>query len=103
MAMATTTEAICSYAAAGGLELLFLAGAAWVWRELARMRVNGPCQLGIGLLVVLRISAAMAWAATESTRAMDWARLTEGLFSFAFLYMLYHVGGLIATCRHVAR
>lgn len=99
MAMATTTEAICSYVAAGGLELLFLAGAAWVWRELARMRVNGPCQLGIGLLVVLRMSAAMACASTESAGTIDWAWLTEALFSFAFLYMLYHVGGLISACR----
>lgn len=98
MAMATT-ETICSYVAAGGFELLFLAGAAWVWRELARMRVNGPCQIGLGLLVVLRLSTAVAWASAENARAIDWAWLTEGLFSFAFLYMMYHVGGLISACR----
>lgn len=98
MAMATT-ETICSYAAGGVIELLFLAGAAWVWRELARMRVNGPCQIGLGLLVVLRMSAAMAWASTGSAGTIDWAWLTEALFSFAFLYMLYHVGGLITACR----
>jgi cbb3-type cytochrome oxidase subunit 3 len=99
----TTAEAICGYAVAGGFELLFLAGVAWVWRELARMRVNGPCQIVLGLLVALRLSTAVAWASTGSGWAMDWTWLAEGLFSFAFLYMLYHVGGLIAASRRERR
>jgi len=98
MAMATA-ETICGHLLIAGFEVLFLAGAAWVWRELARMRVNGPCQIGLGLLVVLRLSEATAFASTGSMRGLDWTWLTETLFSFAFLYMLYHVGVLVATTR----
>lgn len=86
-----------------GFELLFLAGAVWVWHALARAQVNGLCRIALALLVSLRVSAAVAVASTGEARAMNWAWLTEGLFSFAFLYMLYHFGGLVSTCRQTGR
>ena len=80
-------------------EVLFLAGAAWVWRELARRSVNGACQLGLSLLVLLRLSGAVTNVGRAPSEAMSWAWLTGAVFSFVFLYTLYHMGMLISACR----
>ncbi len=95
----TPTEMICSQVVMGACEVLFLAGVAWVWRELMRMRVNGACQMGLALLVLVRLSAAASGAIGPAARALDWMWLTEALFSFVFLYTLYHMGVLISACR----
>lgn len=71
----------------------------WVWRALMRLRVNGPCQIGIALLVLLRVSSTAAVLVGAEQASLDYAWLTEALFSFVFLYTLYHMGVLIAVCR----
>ncbi len=84
---------------AAACEGLFLAGAIYVWRALMRMKVNGVCQIGIALLVLLRLNGVVhAFSGTEQM-ALGWAWLTEALFCFVFLYTLYHMGVLIAVCR----
>jgi hypothetical protein len=95
----TPAELVCAQVVAAGCETVFLGGAAWVWRALMRLNVNGPCQLGIGLLVVLRLSVAASVFSGMDATPLDYAWLTETLFSFVFLYTLYHMGILIAMCR----
>ncbi len=96
----TPAESVCAWLLVAGLEIAFLVGVALVWRSLARLHVNGPCQLGLALLVMVRLSTASLPAATDScTGALSWTWLTEALFSFVFLYTLYHMGMLIAACR----
>jgi len=95
----TPAEEVCARVVMEVCEVLFLGGAAWVWRELARRGVNGPCQLGLGLLVLLRLSAAVSNAGAPPTEAMSWTWLTGAVFSFVFLYTLYHMGLLISACR----
>lgn len=97
----TGTETIGAQVLVQTCELLFLSAAVWVWRELARMGVNGPCQIGLGLLVLLRLSAAVT-SATHPGRVLDWAWLTGALFSFVFLYTLYQMGLLICAWRRQA-
>lgn len=95
----TPAEVVWAHALTAGCEAVFLGGAAWVWRALMRLNVNGPCQLGIGLLVVLRLSVLVSVLSGGDGNPLDYAWLTEALFSFVFLYTLYHMGVLIATCR----
>jgi len=95
----TPAELVCAQVLTAGCEAVFLGGAAWVWRALLRLNVNGPCQLGIGLLVMLRLSAMASVVSGVDANPMDYAWLTEALFSFVFLYTLYHMGVLIAMCR----
>jgi len=95
----TPAEGVCARVVMDVCEVLFLAGAAWVWPELARRGVNGACQLGLGLLVLLRLSAAVSNVGTTPTEAMSWTWLTGAVFSFVFLYTLYHTGMLISACR----
>ena len=92
-------EAISAQVVMSLWEVLFLAGVAWVWRELQRMGINGACQLGLGLLVLLRLSALISSINAATDKAMDWAWLTSTVFSFVFLYTLYHVGMLIRSYR----
>jgi len=99
MDMMTPAELMCTRGLMTGCELVFLVGAVWVWRALVRMRVNGACQLGLGLLVVVRAAAAVGMAGDATASPLDWAWLTEVLFSFVFLYTLYHMGVLISMCR----
>lgn len=95
----TPAELITARLLTTGCDAMFLCGAAWAWRALMRMGVNGPCQLGIGLLVVLRLSAMASVVSGVDANPLDYAWLTETLFSFVFLYTLYHMGVLIAMCR----
>jgi hypothetical protein len=95
----TPADVLCGQVLLAACEGLFLAGAVWVWRALLKMDVNGPCQLGIGLLVLLRLRTMIAAVGGPGSMALDWAWLTEALFSFVFLYTLYHMGVLISTCR----
>ncbi|MGC9318682.1 MAG: hypothetical protein ACP5KN_11695 [Armatimonadota bacterium] len=97
--MMATAELICAQVVTLLCEGLFLAGAALVWRALTRMRINGACQLGLGLLVLLRVSAAASTIGGSSQNPLTWVWLTEALFSFSFLYLLYHMGALISACR----
>lgn len=97
--MMTPAELICAQVLTAGCEAAFLGAAAWVWRALMRMNVNGPCQLGIGLLVVLRFRAMASVVSGVDATPLDYAWLTEATFSFVFLYTLYHMGVLIAMCR----
>jgi hypothetical protein len=94
----TPAELICARLLTAGCEAAFLGGAVCVWRALMRINVNGPCQLGIALLVLLRVSA-MAGILGGETSPLDYMWLTEAVFSFVFLYTLYHMGVLIAMCR----
>ena len=95
----TPAELVCAQVLTAGCDAMFLGGAAWVWRALMRLNVNGPCQLGIGLLVMLRLSAMASVVTAGSGNPLNYAWLTEALFSFVFLYTLYHMGVLIAMCR----
>lgn len=97
--MVGPTEMLCSQVVILGFEGVFLAGVAWVWRALMRMRVNGACQLGLGLLAIVRISSALTAIDGADGLVLGWAWLTEALFSFVFLYTLYHMGVLISMCR----
>ncbi|MGM0492871.1 MAG: hypothetical protein ACQER1_08000 [Armatimonadota bacterium] len=80
-------------------ELAFLAAAAWVWRALMRLKVNGPCRLAIGLLVTMRLGRAVSMMSAGGLSSLDYAWLVEVVFSFVFVYTLYHVGALIAMLR----
>ncbi|NLO05882.1 MAG: hypothetical protein GX131_08655 [candidate division WS1 bacterium] len=95
----TPTEIVLAQVLAGACEAMFLGGAVWVWRALMEMGVNGPCQLGIGLLVALRLSAATSALGTGGLPPLDLTWLVGAAFSFLFLYTLYHMGVLIAACR----
>ena len=95
----TPAEGVCARMVMDMCEVLFLAGSVWVWRELARMGVNGACQFGLGLLVLLRLSVAVSSVGALGTDAMSWTWLTGAVFSFVFLYVLYHMGVLISACR----
>lgn len=95
----TPAEVLSAHVVMSMWEILFLAGAAWVWRELQRMGVNGACQLGLGLLVLLRLSALISSPPTTTGKTMDWTWLTGTVFSFVFLYTLYHMGVLIRSYR----
>lgn len=95
----TPAELIYARVLTTGCEAAFLGGAVWVWRALMRLHVNGPCQLGIGLLVLLRISAIAAVVSGTNASPLNYTWLTEAVFSFVFLYTLYHMGVLIAGCR----
>ena len=95
----TPADTLCAQVLAAGLEGLFLGGAIWVWRALMRMNVNGACQLGIVLLVLLRLNGAVFAFSEPERLALNWAWLTEALFCFVFLYTLYHMGVLISVSR----
>lgn len=95
----TPAEVIYARALTAGCEAAFLGGAVWVWRALMRLHVNGPCQLGIGLLVLLRVSAMAAVVSGANAGPLTYAWLTEAMFSFVFLYTFYHMGVLIAGCK----
>ncbi|MEA3400652.1 MAG: hypothetical protein U9R79_05335 [Armatimonadota bacterium] len=97
--MMTPAELMCAQVVTLVCEGLFLAGAALVWRALYHMRINGACQLGLGLLVVLRVSAAASTIGGPPQNPLTWTWLTEVLFSFSFLYLLYHMGALVSACR----
>ncbi len=95
----TPAEGVCTRVVMEVCEVLFLVGSAWVWQELARRGVNGACQLGLSLLVLLRLSAAVSNVSRPPTEAMSWTWLAGAVFSFVFLYTLYHMGMLISACR----
>ncbi len=95
----TPAELVCARVLTAGCEAVFLGGAVWVWRALMRLHVNGPCQLGISLLVLLRLSAMAAVMSGANASPLTYAWLTEAMFSFVFLYTLYHMGVLIAGCK----
>jgi len=98
----TPAEQIFAQVLTVACDAAFLCAAAWVWRALMRRHVNGPCQLGIGLLVMLRLSAMASVVGGGDATPLDYAWLTEALFSFVFLYTLYHMGVLISRCRTAA-
>lgn len=95
----TPTDLIAAQVLTAGCEALFLAGAIWTWRALMRMRVNGACQMGIILLVLLRVNGAVFVFSGPEPMPLDFAWLTETVFCFVFLYTLYHMGVLISAYR----
>jgi hypothetical protein len=97
----TPAELISAQVITVSCEVAFLAAAALVWRALARMNVNGPCQLGIALLVMTRLGRMVSMASAAGASPPGYAWLTEVVFSFVFIYTLYHVAALIAMCRTV--
>lgn len=92
-------DAFCQTALVVILDVLLCAGAVLVWRSLAGMRVNGPCQLGLALLVLAQLVSDATAIGQHNETLLNWPWLLHTVFCFVFLYMLYHVGVLISTCR----
>jgi hypothetical protein len=95
----TPAELISAQVITVSCEVAFLAAAAWVWRALARLNVNGPCRLGIGLLVTMRLGRIVSMVSAGGASPLGYGWLAEVVFSFVFVYTLYHVGALIAMLR----
>jgi hypothetical protein len=80
-------------------DALLCIGGVLVWRSLVRMRVNGPCQLSLGLLMLAQLVADASALGRHGAAPADWPWLLHTVFCFVFLYMLYHVGVLISACK----
>ena len=92
-------DTLCQMALVVSLDLVLGVGAVLVWRALVAMRVNGPCQLSLALLVVAQLGSDLASLEKRGEAVMDWTWLLHTIFCFVFLYMLYHVGALISASR----
>ncbi len=92
-------DALCATVLVVTCDVLLCVGGLVVWRSLARIRVNGPCQLGLALLVLTQLVSDASSLGQGSRAAVDWPWLLRTVFCFVFLYMLHHVGVLISTCR----
>ena len=92
-------DALCQTALVVALDVVLCAGAGLVWRLLVGMRVNGPCQLGLALLVLAQLVSDATAIAQCDEALLNWPWLLHTVFCFVFLYMLYHVGVLISAFR----
>jgi len=93
------SEALYQIALVVTLDILLCAGATLVWRALLGMGVNGPCQLGLALLVLAQLVSDATSISERNAALLNWSWLLHTVFCFVFLYMLYHVGALVSACR----
>jgi len=72
------------------------------WLFLWQRRVNGPCQLSLGLLGAAHAAELVQRWPQGLVPANPWIWLWRMAFAFVFVYMMVHIGWLIeAARRHV--
>jgi hypothetical protein len=81
--------------AAGLLEVMLALALAAVAAAMQRMRVNGPCQLCLVLLVAWRACALVG----ECERGLGAGYFAGLAFAYVFLYAIYHLTVLIHDLR----
>ena len=77
----------------------FLACALLIWWRMWRHGVNRPGQIGLALLVAARLAEGLSRLHTGHVPPSPYAWLAGTIFSFVFLYTLYHMGRLLEAAR----
>jgi len=80
-----------------GINGLFLGCCVWVWRGLGRRGINGACRMCLTLLVAARMTDWGPAPGDLQTSVGLWRWGLGVAFGFMFLYVLHHLGELIAA------
>ena len=84
----------------GVIDVGFFVCLVLTWLFLWRRKVNGACQLSLGLLGAAQLAELIQRWPQGLLPADPWLWLWRMAFSFVFLYMMVHIGWLIEAARH---